>query len=219
MDFETEEQQLEAIKKWWKENSTMIITGVAFGVTAIFGWQYYQKQSLLHADKASIIFEQVLSDSQNPAMANDQLTRVNTLEAEFSNTPYASLSALILAKQQLATGEFSKAQQQLQWVVDNARQDELKYIAKIRLARLFLSTQQEDQALYLLGHTYPESFNAMVFELKGDVLLSQGKVDLARTEYTKALSLTANTNRWLQMKLDDIGGASENLSKADDPSA
>jgi len=225
MDYETEEQQLEAIKKWWKENSSMVVTGVAVGIASIFGWQFYQTQTIQHAEQASVLYEQVLMLSGNPQKMDSQIASANQLEADFKDTPYASLSALIIAKQQLAAGQIEKAQQQYRWVIENANQTELKYLAKIRLSRLLLSNKQADEALNLLNETYPESFNEMVFELKGDVLSFQGNSDGAKAAYTKALTFSKNPNRWLQLKIDDIGelrdksGADSKTQTGTEPSA
>ena len=205
MDYETEEQQLEAIKKWWNENSTMVISGDIVGVSAIFGWQTYQDYSVNHNEQASVIYEQVSMSLQNADSINDQMVKVNRLEAEYSDTPYAALSAMLLAKQHMAAGEFVKAQQQLQWVIDHSRQDETRYLAQLRLARLLLSTDKPEQALQLASETYPQSFQAMAYELKGDALLLQGKSGLAREAYQQALSLSENPGRWLQLKIDDTG--------------
>lgn len=205
MEYETEEQQLEAIKNWWKENSTNIIGGIVVGVMSIYGWQYYQSESISHAQDASVLYEKVLNNSTIEAKANEQLIHVNKLEAEYADTPYASLSALILAKQQLEAGEVIKAQQQYQWVIENASQVEIQYLAKLRLARLYLNANQSDQALALLSESYPQSYNTMVLELKGDVLLSQGKAKLARVAYKQAIVMSDGSSRWLQLKIDDLG--------------
>ena len=207
MDYETEEQQLEAIKNWWKENSSMVVTGIAVGVASIFGWQYYQTENINHEEQASILYEQVLVRSDDPSKINEQLASVNQLEAEFKDTPYASLSALIVAKQQIAAGQVEKAQQQYLWVIENAKQTELKYLAKVRLSRLLLTNKQYDKALDLLNETYPESFKAMVMELKGDVLFTQGNKVQAKKAYLEALSASKTSNRWLQLKIDDIGAS------------
>ncbi len=221
MDYETEEQQLEAIKRWWKENSNMVITGIAIGVASIFGWQYYQVEQAKHTEQASILYEQVLVNSADTLKINDQMASVNQLEAEFKDTPYASLSALIIAKQQITAGEIDKAQQQYRWVIENANQSELKYLAKIRLSRLLLTNKQQDQALSLLNETYPESFNGMVLELKGDVFSIQGNKIEARKAYLEAISLSKSSSRWLQLKIDDIGNisADSNLETGSEPSA
>jgi len=218
MDFETEEQQLDAIKKWWHENSTMIIGGLAVGVSSIFGWQYYQQETKVHAEQASVIYEQVISNLQSPTAVNEQMLKVNNLQAEYSDTPYASLSSLLLAKQQLANGEFVKAQQQLDWVINNAEQDELVYLAKIRMARVLLSTEQLDNALVLLNQAYPDSFKAMALELKGDALLVKGEAEMARAAYQEASSFSNSTNRWLQLKIDDIALPADNNTSAADTS-
>ena len=211
MDFETEEQQLEAIKKWWKENSSNVIGGIAIGVTAIFGWQYYQQQTVNHAEHASILYEEVMIKAENPQGIDEVRGKVNQLEAEFADTPYASLAALVLAKQYFAADQYEKAQQQYEWVIANSQQDDTRYLAKLRLARLLLSDKQADKALNLLNENYPESFQAMALELKGDVLLSQNKAALARQAYQQALAASSGSNRWLQLKIDDIGDSSDQL--------
>ena len=207
MEYETEEQQLEAIKKWWKENSSVVIMGVAIGITAIAGWQFYQTSRLNHMENASVLYEQTLMQSDNPDKMSDQLATVNQLKAEFDDTPYASLAALITAKQQLAKGSTEKAEQLYRWVVENATQDEIKYLAKTRLARLLLTLEKPDEALKLLNEPYPSSYEAMVLELKGDVLLIQGNKTAARQAYVKANILSMGGNHWLKLKIDDLGDA------------
>jgi predicted negative regulator of RcsB-dependent stress response len=221
MDYETEEQQLEAIKKWWKENSSMVVTGVAIGVASIFGWQYYQTENVKHAEQASVLYEQVIIDSEISANLNKQIASVNQLQADFTDTPYASLTSLIVAKQQMQAGQIEKASKQYRWVIDNASQDALKFLAKIRLSRLLLADNKADQALTLLNETYPDSFKEMVLELKGDVLSTQGNKVQAKAAYIEAMSLSKNGNRWLQLKIDDLGDTAvgSKSNKGIEPSA
>ncbi|MGU3844696.1 YfgM family protein, partial [Vibrio diabolicus] len=40
--YDTEEQQVEAIKDWWKENGKAVIIGAVVGLGGLFGWRYYQ---------------------------------------------------------------------------------------------------------------------------------------------------------------------------------
>jgi len=224
MDYETEEQQLEAIKNWWKENSVLIIGGIGVGVAAIFGMQYFQSQSALHAESASILYEQVLVAAQNPDTTPNaidaQLTKVNQLQSEFKNTPYAGLSALIVARQHINAGNVEKAEKQYRWIIANTEQDEMKYLAKIRLARILLGDKKTEQALALLNETYPESFKAMALELKGDTLLSQGLSKQAKAAYIQAQSLSTEPGRWLKLKIDDLGGSAvKQLTGTTEPSA
>ena len=206
MDFETEEQQVEALKKWWKENAAVIILGIAIGASVLFGWRYYNDYKVAQAETASRIYDHVMAMAVTNQKLDEQQIQVNKLAAEFSDTPYASLAALVLAKQQIIKGELPKAQQQLEWVVNNSSREELRQVAKLRLARVLLAVQKYDQALTLLNSDHPESFSALYEELKGDLYVVRGEVDLARDVYDKAiLQTTGPVSRWLQMKRDDLG--------------
>lgn len=216
MKYETEEQQLEAIKDWWKQNANMIIGGVAIGISAIFGWQYYQDQTIVSQSNASVIYQQVMNNTQNTTALHEQQTRVNQLQADYANTPYASLAGLLLAKQHMAAGEFVQAQQQLEWVAGNATQDEIQYLAQIRLAKLFFSLQQEDKALEILNNDFPASFQSIVFELKGDVLLTQGNKPAAQQAYQQALMVSDSPSRLLMSKIDEATPAESAMSPATD---
>ncbi len=216
MKYETEEQQLEAIKNWWKQNANMIIGGVAIGISAIFGWQYYQDQTIVSQSNASVIYQQVMNSSQNIDSLSEQQGRVNQLQADYANTPYASLAALLLAKQHMAAAEFEKAQQQLEWVVGNATQDEIQYLAQIRLAKLFFSVQQADKALDILNKDFPPAFQSMAFELKGDVLLTQGNKPAAQQAYQQALMVSDSPSGLLMSKIDEATPAETAASPATD---
>ena len=205
MDYETEEQQLEAIKKWWKENSTNIIGGIVIGAVSIFGWRYYGDVQSDHMLQASSIYEQVKTSAINNAELDEQQVRVNDLMAEYADTPYASLSAFAFTKQLLQNNDAVKAQQQLDWVIQHADEESFKVIARLRQARLFFMAKQYDQALTLLSIEYPLSFAALYEELKGDIYLAQGKQSEARAAYEKA-SLVVSDNKaskWLRLKQDE----------------
>ncbi|MCW9012935.1 MAG: tetratricopeptide repeat protein [Gammaproteobacteria bacterium] len=206
MDFETEEQQVEALKKWWKENASMIILGLVLGSSVLFGWRFYNDYQIRQAEEASNLYDTVIALAAANEQLDQQQTKVNTLLAEYADTPYASLAAMMLAKQQIIQGELVQAQQQLEWVINHSRQVELKHIATLRLARVLFAAEKYDQALVLLGEDHPESFSAMYEELKGDVYMARGELDQARVAYDKAiLKSTGQAINWLQMKRDDLG--------------
>lgn len=206
MQYETEEQQVEALKKWWHDNGKLVITGIILGVIVIFGWRYYQDSKRLHLDNASALYTLVVQSAEQNADLNEQQTRVNTMLAEYADTPYATLSALVLAAQQARTGDLVKAMQQYEWIINNSAQEEMKHLARLRLGRLMLATQQYDAAMSLISLVYPESFGALYEELKGDLHVARGEIDLARAAYDKALLLSAdNPNDYLKIKRDDLG--------------
>jgi len=215
MDYETEEQQVEAIKKWWKENRSLVIAGILLGATVVFGWRYYDNYQKNHAEYASDVYDSIIQTVARSQNADDLQIKVNELLADYADTPYASLSALVLAKKQLKSGDFTKAQQQLEWVVNNANQEELRHIARLRLTRLLFSGKQYDAALKLLDVDFPESFAVMYEELKGDLYVAQGEINQARAAYDKAiLSSGLQAGKWLKLKRDDLGSSDKSEPSA-----
>ena len=207
MDFETEEQQVEAIKKWWQENSKLVIVAVVAAIAVIGGNRFYDDYRQKQRDQASSRYEHILSDVQSgKGELNQQELSVNELLAEQADTPYAALSALMLAKEQGEKGELAKAEQQLQWVMEHARQNGLRVLARLRLARLLLAAKQYDQVKPILMAEYPVSFTALFEELKGDYYVASGDTAQARAAYDKALAAASGSaSPWLKMKRDDLG--------------
>ena len=209
MEFETEEQELEALKKWWKKNGKIVIAGMVIGGALIVGWRFYQEYKLNHAEKASALYEVVLQAAGSAGDINTQQTQVNELMAEYADTPYAALSALVLSGQQAKSGDNVKAAQQLEWVIKNSSAVEVRTIARLRLARIMLATEQFDLALNLVNSEYPESFTALFEELKGDLYVARGETELARIAYDKAIQASeARVSDFLKIKRNDLGQAS-----------
>lgn len=196
--FSTEEQQVEAIKKFWKENGIAIIVGAALGLGGLWGWRYYNEQVLLSQEAASDAYQAAIEQLQQ-----EDTSAVKSFIEEKSDSNYAVLAALQLAKEAVKHDDLTEAAKQLQWAADNVDAQEIKEIALMRLARVQKAQEKYDDALTTLGKVSSEAFMAQVHSIKGDVLVNQGKFSEAQTEYTQALELDEN-NTLLQMKVDDL---------------
>ena len=97
-EYETEEQQVAALKKWWKENSSTLIIGLLIGVSALYGWRYYAEQNNVHAVQASDLYMQIAQSVTLQTIDDKTLDINNKLINDYSDTPYAALSSLALAK-------------------------------------------------------------------------------------------------------------------------
>jgi predicted negative regulator of RcsB-dependent stress response len=185
---ETEEQQVEALKHWWKENGSSIITGVLLGLALLFGaksWFAYQERV---AENASNIYATMMV-----ALDNDEETVVNekagTLIADYSATPYAPLAALTLAKIKLERGELEAAHAQLQWALDNTDSDVIGEIVRLRLARVMLAEGNPGGAEALIGTAGTgTAFEPLYLELSGDIEAARDNPGGARDEYRQALA-------------------------------
>jgi len=199
--YKTEEEQVQAIKQWWKENSVSIIAGIVIGGAILGGYSYFTEYKKSKAQQASVIYSTVLATKE------DKTKDVEILKNDYSSTPYAALASLTLAKDAMAKNEVEKAASELKWVVDNANDDGVQHIAKQRLARLYLSQNNIDAAESLIKGIKSQGFSATYSEIRGDINLAKNLPVQAKENYRLALSAMIPADqryRIIKMKLDDL---------------
>ncbi|NQY88340.1 MAG: tetratricopeptide repeat protein [Colwellia sp.] len=204
--YQTEEQQVEAIKSYWQENGNMIIAGIVLGFVGFIGFNYYKDNKLADELAVSDSYQTLIENSakDSKGFSENAAKFIN----ENSTTSYASLTALALAKDAANTQDWVAAQTQLTAAIASAPTDGIKGIASLRLARVQVELAQYEQALATLAKPLPESFTAAVEEIKGDTYLLQGKKELARNAYQVAIAADGLAGSpGLQMKLDDLATA------------
>lgn len=202
--YTTDQDQVEALKKWWKENGKAVVAGVVIGTAGVVGWRGWQHYQESRALRASASYEQLLSAL--PSAPIETLERqAQQLTKEYRATPYASLAELALAKRQLESGDRKGAEASLMQVIDWGPQPGLQQIAKLRLARLYLQGGEVGRAEQLIAGAEPGAFAAMFDELQGDIYLAKGQTEEARSAYQKALLGGVPDPELLRTKIDDLG--------------
>ncbi|MFA9420782.1 MAG: YfgM family protein, partial [Gammaproteobacteria bacterium] len=58
--METDEEQVEKLRKWWEENGRAVITGLVLGVVGLFGYRYWVDQQEATAEAASVHFTEMV---------------------------------------------------------------------------------------------------------------------------------------------------------------
>lgn len=212
----TEEQQIAALKSWWKENGSSIVTGVVLGLAVLFGvkaWFAYQERTAQNASNVYMVMMNALETGD----ATTVTERAGLLISEFSSTPYAAFGALALAKLKLDTGELEAAQAQLQWALDNSGSGEIQNVARLRLARVLVARGELDAAMQLLDQAVPGSaFDGLYTEVRGDIYAARGEPLLANDAYQQALaamSPDAPGRQLLQLKYDNFSGQAATASE------
>ena len=202
----TDEEQVENLKRWWKDNGASVIAGIVIGVGSLIGYQYWTHYQESNAVQASSHFMQMVEaiESDNLETVSEQ---ANLLISDYASSEYATMAHLALAKGFVEAGDYEKAQHQLQQVIGNAGNSPLGFIARKRLAAVQLQMGQIDQALTTLSIEFPAQFAAVVEELKGDLYASQGKKTDAVNAYRKAQQGNPGpaSAELLQQKIDDLG--------------
>ena len=196
--YSTEEQQAEAIKRFFRENGLSLALGVIVGLGGLYGWKAYNQNQITTAEQASDAYTKLVE-------SDSVLASADAFISENKDTQYATLAAFVAAKEAVDAQNLDLANKKLSWIVTNVDNAQLKAIATTRLARVQIAQQQYDDALSTLNAPLPEAFNANVAELKGDIYTQQGNKEQARVAYQAAVDAGGLTsNPLLQIKLDDL---------------
>ena len=204
--YSTEEEQVEAIKKWWNENGKSIIAGIIIGITAIFGWRGYENHTAMQAKAASMLYEQLLVASRKND-ADNMRRFANSIITDYGSSTYAIFSKLMLAKIESEQSNFENAEAYLRSILDNNLRDEFKHIVRLRLVRVLIANNKLESAEKILENIDANQFISHYEELRGDIFAKQGKIKKAEQAYHSALNDEINTGEArviLQMKLDDL---------------
>lgn len=184
--YETEEQQIDAIKRWWKENGNSIILGLVLGIGGIGGFRYWQNHVDEQAKMASMDFEEVVTLSANDK--NEFLAKVTEVEVHHTGKAYADLSAFVAAKKLVDEKDYKAAKQQLEWIVKNSKEESFVHVARIRLVKVMLQLNETAAALAKIKDLNAEGFESIYSELRGDIYAAMQEYTQAKAEYQVALN-------------------------------
>lgn len=202
-NFQTEEQQVEAIKSFWSSHGNSIIAGIALGIAGYVGFNYYVDGQIAAEQQVSNKYEEI--NKLITVNEDTYVAQAKKFVEENNGSNYAHLTTLNLAKIAADKKEWSQAETYLKQAVASAPSSTLAANANLRLARVQIQLAQYDAALATLALTFPESYKAQVAETKGDALLLTGDNDAARSAYQAAVDADGlTTSSSLQMKLDDL---------------
>lgn len=203
-DYKTDDEKVEELKAWWKENGTSVVVGVALAIGGLFGWEYWKDHQVNTATAASALYDKV--NKGDSASIEQMLPDVKALQSDYASTPYAAIANLKLAQQYAEKGNYEQAVTALDWVVNNSKEAALKDIASIRLARVLLATGKTEEAMKVASQTYPQAYTGLAEELKGDIYAAQNKPKEAREAYDKAMhSANGGSTDLIKLKRDNLG--------------
>ena len=198
--YETEEQQVEAIKRFWKENGLALVIGALLGLGGLLGWRYYNDSQIAAKEQASFAYEKA---SEELIKGEAGFSQAKSFIESHSHTGYAILMALEMTQQAIERKDLAEAVKQLEFVVSNAKLSAVQSVAQLRLARIQLEQGEYELALISADKVTDEAFKGQSQEVKGDVYQSQKLFDKARAAYSSALE-TNERDQLLKMKLDNL---------------
>ncbi|MHB9101761.1 MAG: YfgM family protein [Sulfuricella sp.] len=208
MAYDLEEQEkLDELKAWWKTNGTTVMLAVAVVVAVVAGMQGWRVYQNSQQRQAALAYEALQSGVQSKDTKRIREAAGQLIE-KYPGTPQASRSALLAAGVNYESGDAKSAKAQLQWVIDHAKEEGARDIARLRLAGILLDEKSYGEAMKTLEASHEKAFDGLFFDLKGDLLAAQGKRADARVAYQAALEKTDEKSAYrqvVQMKLDGLG--------------
>jgi predicted negative regulator of RcsB-dependent stress response len=206
-----EQERLDELKAWWKRWGNLVMIGLAVVIAAGAGWRYWQNRTVTQSLQAAAVYEK-LTQSLAANDAKGAREAGAMLIDQYKGTAYAPRAALLLAKLNVVGKDLKSAQAQLEWAAANSKEPAVKDLAHLRLAGVQLDQKQYDAALKTLSGTHSDAFAFRFHDLRGDVLLAQGKQADARAAYQAAFGKMQEDNPYrniVELKLDALGGAAK----------
>jgi predicted negative regulator of RcsB-dependent stress response len=204
-----EQEQVEALKAWWKENSKWVIGAVVVGLLAFSGIKFWKNHQANEAAEAGKLYVEVLKQ----ASTNDAKRigdAADALVSRYSSSAYAPRAQLLAAQASLQAKDIARAKVQLQWVIEHSSETGLQDTARLKMASVLLDEKKYDEALKQLDAASPASFTGLYADMRGDVLSAQGKIAEARAAYQQAYDKTdakSSYRNLIQLKMDGLGSA------------
>ena len=196
---DSEEEQVDKLKKWWDSNGKQIIAGAVLGLAGIFGWNAYVDYQDSQALNARALYLSYASDSANVG-AYDKLIK------DHPSSSYADQGTLVMAKYLFDAGNYSLALDALEPLMSREN-SVIASTAALRSASLYLELGQHQEALAVLNMNNANEFSGLFYNLAGDVYLDLGNNEEARNSYALAIeNITDNSSlsQLIQIKLDDL---------------
>lgn len=203
--YRSEEEQIEAIKKWWKENGRSVILGIAFGGAIVVGWGIWQSNQQTKAEQGSDLYQQLVTAVQDKE-SESALKLSERLIDRYGRTSYAVYANFFIAKLQTEKGDLSAAKKALETILESGADENYNHIARLRLIRLLAASGDLDGGLKMIAATdiaRSGKFEGSYEELRGDLFVALEKDSEARTAYQRAQQIGV-PSPYLQLKLDDV---------------
>ncbi|HEY9036137.1 MAG TPA: tetratricopeptide repeat protein [Pseudomonadales bacterium] len=213
--YQSDDEQIEALHKWWKENGRALITGVVLAVVLVLGWDAWKQQTAKAQAEAAVLYQSLLDTAGNPGSVLDDVAYTTAahlaerLQNDAARTAYATYAALLMARVHIDRGNLDEGLVSLRWASEHAADETLAQLARLRASQVQFALGHADEALAGLATLPADSYlTPLALQLKGDIQVSRNERQLAHESYQAAMDWLAahdeNPIRLLEVKRDAL---------------
>ena len=202
-----EQEQLSNLKYFWRSFGKYIIGVVVLAFLAYLGSVAWSWSDSNKAAKAAVLYSDFTTAAAT-ATKDKEMSLARQLQLEYPKTEYSAMAGLLAAKDAVKNKDIITAVTMLNWVIDNAKDQGLVSMARLRLASGYIDQQKYDKAMALLLEKRDPAFDPLYYTLRGDLYVAKGELNRARDAYKEALQKAgqdSNTAQGIQMRLDILG--------------
>ena len=185
-DLLSEKEQIEQIRSWWSEYGGYVIVGIAAGALLLFGVNYYKSSKLKEQLEASALYESLTSYVVDGNLEQAEVV-ADQLGTTFADTTYSAQAKLAIARLYMDNNRDQDATDALNRLLDGAASEELKHVARLRLARILLYQDKPQAIVDLLEGQHTPAFAAAYGDALGDAYHALGRIADAQAAYQAVL--------------------------------
>lgn len=204
-EYLTDEEQVERLKQWWKENGRSIIAGVIIGLGVFGAWQGWRAYEIQQAEAGGAAYDAFAAKATSSSL-DETLKAEEALRGSYADTAYANLAAFETAKQLANSGRFDEAAERLVQVREKGSNVAIRELARIRLARVYMAKGDLEAAEKALRGEAPAAYAGEVAMLRGDLARLRGDAAGARSAYQEALAKGGADREWIDLMLQNLAG-------------
>lgn len=203
-----QQEEVDNLKKWWKENGVAVISTFVITAAVLFGWTYWKNYQIQKKEESSQAFSELINvpngqDGIDPPL---DTAKLDGFIKQHESSGYSILAAFYAAKAFVDKKEYSQAERELRWVIEHADETVLQEIARFRLARVLVAQKKLDEALQQAMINNDPAFTGLFAELRGDIHYAKGELEQAKGDYEEAAGHPDVDLSLLEFKLMQVGG-------------
>lgn len=191
MTTRIENEEIEELKSFWNSYGKPIFIGVLLAIAIVSVWKFWENHQITNKVKEAQNYQLLIFAMSQPldkVNEADVISIADQLQKANPDSYYAQYAKFYLAKLAVSQNKLDDAVKALKAVLDKPADAALAELSRERLVRVLLAQNKPDEAFALLQAPVEKEFVTTREELKGDVLLKQGKIDQAREAYKAALA-------------------------------
>lgn len=183
VDIFDDEDRAQRFLKYWKDWGIAIVVAILIAIVAFVGWRFVQERQSVTRDQIANLFYEVelATEDEQPTEEME-----SALVQQYPRSGYSIYVYLLRAKRSVEAEEYELALDHLEDALKVTRDITLKELIKIRMARVYLQLDQQEEALSILPKT-TGGYAPYVLEIVGDIHRMRQEYELATKSYQNAI--------------------------------